>query len=189
MNDVEGYNLFKSARGMSKPAVPKYNVPSQGNHQTPGKMMTGATTAQTTTGSLKPMGGVTSQPVKVQTNIADKTSQSMTRQVKSNYGTSIGVGSGHQQGVNNMLSSSGFNAAPKNNSYQNMHERNALATKDMMGKVGGAIKNTFKSIFSDDSSHVGSGMTPQMLFQDMKVSKPTEVACNDKKGKLITSEK
>ena len=157
---------------------PKYNVPNQGNHQTQGGMKTAPTMPQITTPGIKPVGGVTSQPTQVQTNMADKTSQAVTRQVKANYGTSIGIGSGKQQGaVNNMLTKSGFNT-PKDNSYQNMHERNAIATQGVIGKVGGAIKNTFKSIFSDNSQ-IGSGLTPQMLFQDMKVGKPTEVYTDD----------
>lgn len=189
MNEGEGFNLFKSARGINKPqTVPKYNVPNQGNHQTQGGMKTAPTMPQTTTPMMKPLGGMTSHPTKVQTNNADKTSQAVTRQIKTNYGVSTGIGSGNnKKGINTMMAKSGF-GTPANNSYQNIYEKSA-------GALSGKLSNVFdkaKSIFSDDS-HVGKGLTPQMLFQDMKVGKAQEITqcggCNGKKGILITGEK
>jgi hypothetical protein len=151
--------------GFKQPKVPQYNVPNQGNHQTAGKMVTPMTPAQTTTPGLKPMGGMTSQPTQIQTNMADKTSQAMTRQVKANTGMSTGPGSGSM--------------TPANNTYG--HAAGGL------GNYAGNMMKKFGSM-AGMKGGIGSGLAPQMLFQSYNTGKPQEVACSGKKGMMITSE-
>jgi hypothetical protein len=157
----QGFNLIKSAR-MGNAIPNKFNVPSQGNHQTPGVMQTGATPMQTTTPAYGPTGGYGSQMTKVQTNQNDRFSQSTTRQVKSSYGVGVGPGSGNMA----------YNKVGVDTNPYGTRDPDRGALKGPMntgvGKIFSAIGKGLKSAFGDNSSPYKKGGN-------------TEVACSGKK--------
>lgn len=107
-----------------------------------------------------PTGGVTSQLTQVKTNMNDQ---------------------GVQKFGNTMKTRDGYGANPTP----------GPGSGNTFGH-GNMQKQKPTRFFSQDSTetHVGAGIDPQVLFQDnFRKSKPVEVACNDEKGMLITSEK
>lgn len=180
MNEGQGFGLIKSAR-MGNAVPNKFNVPSQGNHQTAGNTITSPTMPQSTTPGLKPMGGVTSAPTQVQTNMNDRFAQSTTRQVKANYGVGIGPGSGNRQYEVNQHITAGLGGSsvspyagyqPKMQADINAFNKGPIGTG--VSKLFSAIGKGLKGAFSDNSSPYKKGGK-------------TEVACNDKKGAKFVS--